>query len=150
MGQCQTCGANVAEGARFCASCGTEVAAEAGATAPPPVPDDRPQAIPSSAPTVVSVKGVPVQLAPGTTTVVIQQQPSPGTPGAGVAGFVLVIVGLFVPFVAPVGLILSIVGYRQAKREGLSTVLSLAGLIVGAIITFVTIIGIMIFVGSWW
>ena len=66
------------------------------------------------------------------------------------AGFVLVIVGLFVPFVAPVGLILSIVGYRQAKREGLSTVLSLAGLIVGAIITFVTIIGIMIFVGSWW
>ena len=150
MGQCPTCGADVAEGARFCANCGAAVATEAGVTAPPPVPDDRPPAIPSSASTVVPEQGIPVQVAPGTTTVVVQQHASPGSPGIGVAGFILVIIGLIVPFVGLIGFIMSIVGYRQAKREGLSTVLSLAGLIVGAIITFVTIIGIMIFVGSWW
>lgn len=144
MGQCQTCGADMAEEARFCADCGTAVATDADATAPPPAPDDRTQAIPSPAPTVVSAQGVPVQVAPGTTTVVVQQQASPGSPGVGVAGFILVIVGLFVPLVGLVGLVLSIVGYRQAKREGLSTGLSLAGMIIGAIATFLTIISIII------
>ncbi len=68
---------------------------------------------------------------------VVQQRTAPGSPGIGVAGFVLVIVGLFVPLVGLVGLILSIVGYAQAKREGLSTGLSLAGIIIGAIATAV-------------
>ena len=45
--------------------------------------------------------------------------PGPGTPGVGVAGFVLAIAGLCVPFVGIVGLVLSVVGNRQAKREGL-------------------------------
>jgi hypothetical protein len=141
MGQCQTCGADMAEEARFCADCGTAVATDADATAPPPAPEDRPQAIPSPAPTVVSAQGVPVQLAPGTTTVVVHQHASPGSPGVGVAGFILVIVGLIVPFVGLVGFIMSIFGYRQAKREGLSTGLSLAGIIIGAI---ATILGILI------
>ena len=59
--------------------------------------------------------------------------PGPGSPGLGIAGFVLAIAGLFVPFVGPVGLVLSIVGYRQAKREGLRTGLSLAGVVVGCV-----------------
>jgi hypothetical protein len=74
---------------------------------------------------------------------VVQQAASPGSPGVGVAGFVLVLVGLVVPFVGLIGFILSIVGYRQARREGLSTGLSLAGMIIGAI---ATAIGILILV----
>jgi len=140
MGQCPTCGADVAEGARFCANCGAAVATEAGVTAPPPVPDDRPPAIPSSASTVVPEQGIPVQVAPGTTTVVVQQHASPGSPGIGVAGFILVIVGLIVPFVGLAGFIMSIIGYRRAKREGLSTGLSLAGTIIGAIATILWIL----------
>jgi len=81
-----------------------------------------------------------MQVAPGTTTVVVQQQASPGSPGIGVAGFILVIVGLIVPFVGLAGFIMSIIGYRRAKREGLSTGLSLAGTIIGAIATILWIL----------
>lgn len=89
-----------------------------------------------------------MQVAPGTTTVVVQQHASPGSPGIGVAGFILVIVGLIVPFVGLVGLILSIVGYRQAKREGLSTGLSLAGTIIGAIATILGILILLFVLGT--
>jgi hypothetical protein len=85
---------------------------------------------------------------PGATTVVVQQQAAPGSPGIGVAGFVLVIVGLFVPLVGLVGLILSIFGYTQAKREGLSTGLSLAGIIIGAIATVIGLLILLVFIGG--
>ncbi|MBN2204873.1 MAG: hypothetical protein JW767_07615 [Thermoleophilia bacterium] len=62
--------------------------------------------------------------------VVVRKESSPGI---ATAGFVLVLVGLFVPLVGLVGFILSILGYRQAKREGLPTGLGLAGIIIGAI-----------------
>lgn len=39
-------------------------------------------------------------------------------PQQGVAGFILAIFGLVVPFVGMAGLVMSIVGYRQANREG--------------------------------
>ena len=87
-----------------------------------------------------------MQVAPGTTTVVVQQHASPGSPGIGVAGFILVIIGLIVPFVGLIGFIMSIVGYRQAKREGLSTGLSLAGIIIGAIATILGIIVLWVLV----
>ncbi len=113
MSQCQTCGGELGQGARFCANCGA----------------------------AVLTPGVQMPLAPGAATVVVQPRAAPGSPGIGVAGFVLVIVGLFVPFVGLLGLILSIVGYRQAKREGLSTGLSIAGTIIGVV---ATIIGMLI------
>jgi hypothetical protein len=63
-----------------------------------------------------------------------------GPPGVGIAGFVCVLVGLFVPFVGIVGLILSIVGYTQAKRENLPYGLALAGMIIGIIVTVLSIV----------
>ena len=119
MGQCPSCGADLTDEARFCSRCGAPVAA-----------------------------GPPTQAPPEAATVVVQQRTAPGSPGIGVAGFVLVIVGLFVPLVGLVGLILSIVGYAQAKREGLSTGLSLAGIIIGAIATAVGLIILLVLVGG--
>jgi hypothetical protein len=52
--------------------------------------------------------------------------------------FVLAIAGLVVPLVGVVGLVLSILGYRRAKREGLRRGLSLAGVVVGAAGTILT------------
>lgn len=62
----------------------------------------------------------------------------PGSPRLGIAGFVLAIFGLLVPFVGPVGFVLSIVGYRRAKRAGCRTGLSLAGVVLGAAGTILT------------
>jgi type II secretory pathway pseudopilin PulG len=58
-----------------------------------------------------------------------------GAPGIGVAGFVCVLVGLLVPLVGIVGLVLSILGYRQATREDRSRGLALAGMIIGIVVT---------------
>jgi hypothetical protein len=63
----------------------------------------------------------------------------------GIAGFVLAIAGLCVPFVGIVGLVLSVVGYRQAKREGLRRGLSLAGVVVGAVATVATGVLVVLF-----
>jgi hypothetical protein len=66
-----------------------------------------------------------------------------GAPGIGIAGFVLVLVGLFVPLVGILGFILSWVGYAQAKREDRPSGLALAGTILGAV---AILIGILILV----
>lgn len=63
-----------------------------------------------------------------------------GAPGIGVAGFVCVLVGLFIPLVGIVGLVLSIIGYRQAKREDRPSGLAFAGMIVGIIATAIGLI----------
>jgi hypothetical protein len=63
-----------------------------------------------------------------------------GPPGIGVAGFVCVMVGLVVPFVGIVGLILSVLGYTQAKRESRPYGLALAGMIIGIIVTVLSIL----------
>jgi hypothetical protein len=47
-----------------------------------------------------------------------------GAPGIGVAGFVLSLLGA-----SPIGIVLSWVGYAQAKREGRQSGLCLAGII---------------------
>ena len=62
-----------------------------------------------------------------------------GPPGVGIAGFVCALFGVIVPFAGIVGLILSIVGYRQARRESRPYGLALAGLIIGIIEAILTI-----------
>lgn len=56
-------------------------------------------------------------------------------PAIGIAGFVCALVGLVVPVLGLLGLTLSIVGYRQAKRLGMKKRLSIAGIVVGALST---------------
>jgi hypothetical protein len=58
-----------------------------------------------------------------------------GAPGIGVAGFICVLVGLLIPLAGIIGLVLSIVGYRQAKREDRPGALALAGMIIGIVAT---------------
>ena len=65
-------------------------------------------------------------------------RPTAGTqskknPGIGVAGFVCSLVGFPVPFLGLLGLILSIVGRRRAKREGMLRGLSTAGIVIGIV-----------------
>ena len=63
-----------------------------------------------------------------------------GAPGIGVAGFICVLVGFLVPLVGIVGLVLSILGYQQAKRENRPRGLALAGIIIGVVATIVSLI----------
>ena len=56
-------------------------------------------------------------------------------PGVGIAGFVLSLLGASL-----LGLILSWVGYAQAKREGRPTGLCVAGIVIGAVGLVATVI----------
>uniref|UniRef100_UPI0024ACBBD9 hypothetical protein n=1 Tax=Microbacterium oxydans TaxID=82380 RepID=UPI0024ACBBD9 len=69
-------------------------------------------------------------------------QPEPTPPGR-----VLSIVGLVLAFLAaPIGLILSIVAAVKLGKTGQPKGLAIAGIIVGAILTILGIIGIILFV----
>jgi len=66
-------------------------------------------------------------------------------------GKVLGIVGLVVSFLGAfsiIGLILSIVAFVQSKKAGRKNGVALAGIIVGAIVTILVIIGIIAIVGA--
>jgi hypothetical protein len=65
------------------------------------------------------------------------------TPAIGIAGFVLSIVGASI-----IGLILSWVGYAQAKREGQSSGLCLAGIIIGGVGLAATIIVLIVILAA--
>jgi hypothetical protein len=69
-------------------------------------------------------------------------------PGIAIAGFVLAIAGFIVPFGVLwwVGLGLSWTGYAQAVRERLPTGLALAGLIVNAVMTVLSVVFLLIFI----
>lgn len=91
--------------------------------------------------------------APGGDPAASYAPPAP-TDGSGYAaaptsppGRVLSIVGLVLAFVAaPIGLILSIVAAVQLGKAGAPKGLAIAGIIVGAVITLLWIIGIILFV----
>jgi hypothetical protein len=68
-------------------------------------------------------------------------------PGVGVAGFICSLVGLVVPLLGLLGLILSIVGRRQAKRFGMATRLSTAGIVIGVISTVFGLLLVVAFLG---
>ena len=152
MEQCQACGAELVEGAKFCGECGEPVSTDAADT----------QCRSCGAELVEGAKfcgecGEPTGMLSNCharTQVVQPAYASAGgdygqaqavSPGVGVAGFVLVLIGLFVPILGLVGFIMSIIGYQQAKRDGLPTGLSLAGVIIGAIATVTGIIVAIVF-----
>jgi multisubunit Na+/H+ antiporter MnhB subunit len=62
-----------------------------------------------------------------------------GTPGVGVAGFILSLLGFSL-----LGIILSWVGLRQARREGRPTGLCVAGIIIGFVWLAISIILIIV------
>jgi hypothetical protein len=70
----------------------------------------------------------------------------PAPPGIAIAGFVLAIAGFVFPLGVAwwVGLGLSWAGYRQAVREQLPTGLALAGLIINAVMTVLSVIFLLI------
>ena len=68
-------------------------------------------------------------------------------PGVGVAGFICSLVGLVVPLLGLLGLILSIAGRRQAKRFGMATGLSTAGIVIGVISTVFGLLLVVAFLG---
>jgi hypothetical protein len=99
----------------------------AGAPDAPPAWDATPGAAPAA--------GYPAPAAPA------YPQPEPTPPGR-----VLSIVGLVLAFLAaPIGLILSIVAAVKLGKAGQPKGLAIAGIIVGAILTIVGIIGIILF-----
>ncbi|MFF1540829.1 DUF4190 domain-containing protein [Microbacterium sp. NPDC058269] len=99
----------------------------AGTSDAPPAWDATPGAAPAA--------GYPAPAAPA------YPQPEPTPPGR-----VLSIVGLVLAFLAaPIGLILSIVAAVKLGKAGQPKGLAIAGIIVGAILTIVGIIGIILF-----
>ena len=67
-----------------------------------------------------------------------------GTPGIGIAGFVLSLLGISL-----IGVILSWIGYAQAKREGRPRGLCLAGIIIGfALPVVLGLVAIPMFLGQ--
>ena len=70
-------------------------------------------------------------------------QPAAGIPGIGIAGFVLSVLG-----VSLIGLILSWVGYAQARREGRPSGLCLAGIIIGALWLVATVIVVVVIISA--
>jgi len=84
------------------------------------------------------------RVAAGAQHLAVNTLPSP--PGIAVAGFVLAIAG----FVFPVGVVwwvglgLSWPGYAQAMREQLPTSLALAGLIINAVMTVVSVLFLLV------
>jgi hypothetical protein len=74
----------------------------------------------------------------------VNKLPSP--PGIAVAGFILAIVGFIFPVLALwwVGLALSWPGYTRAVREKLPTGLALAGLIINAVMTVLSVLFLLV------
>jgi hypothetical protein len=98
------------------------------------------QYAPGAAPTQYAAATLPAQYAP------VAQAPSP--PWMAVVGFVLAIAGFLFPvgLVWWIGLAFSWMGYNEAKREQLPSGLALAGLIINAVMTVVSVIAIILII----
>ena len=73
-----------------------------------------------------------------------QPQPygAPSAPAATDPGRTLGIVGLVLSFVAAaVGLVVSIIAYRRSKKAGYKNGIALAGIVVGAVVTAIYVVG---------
>jgi len=78
------------------------------------------------------------------------QQPYPGVPQAAVnPGQTLGVVGLILAFViAPVGLILSIVGLSKSKKAGMGNGVAVAGIVISAIFIVIATVTTIVMVGA--
>lgn len=139
---CLSCGSVIRPGGRFCEVCGTPVE--------PPQP-------PSSGPPLNSVPIGPPP--PGAaplsgafaTGEAFGDSPYPpaaslGTPGIGIAGFIVSLLGFSL-----IGIILSWIGYSQAKREGRPKGLCVAGIVIGfvwLVIAVVVVLFMVVFAAS--
>jgi hypothetical protein len=72
----------------------------------------------------------------------------PAQPQVGVAGFVLSLVGFIFPIAWIVGLVLCWLDVRRARRDDLPHGLALAGLIISAVGTALSVVGVLLFVVS--
>lgn len=76
-----------------------------------------------------------------------EYQPTSSAPPADYPGKTLGIVGLVLAIVAPlIGLIISIVARKQSREAGVDNGLAKAGVIVGAILTVLGVIGTIIYI----
>lgn len=131
---CPDCGREIPRGATFCGACGAQVAPE-----PAPVivrfcpacgrPAGEEAFCLACGTPVVAETRAGTNPPPGVYAPAFAGLPADaGAPGIGIAGFVLSLCG-----VSLLGLILSWVGYSQAKREGRPTGLCVAGIVLGGV-----------------
>jgi hypothetical protein len=71
------------------------------------------------------------------------QRENPGRT-LGITGLVLA----FIPFLNPIGLILSIVALVKSRRAGMSNGLAVAGIIVGALATIILVLAIILIIAA--
>ena len=102
-------------------------------------------------PTVVPASYAPATVAPGqpvaqyptggyaAPTYSYQATVQPSPPGIAIAGFILALAGFIFPILWLVGLGLSWAGHQKAVREDLPTGLALAGLIINAVMTLLSL-----------
>lgn len=149
MAVCPNCGANCADGTKFCSSCGgplpapvqqpaaqpVQPAYQQPATQPAPQPAAQPVSQPAPQPVIIQPAAQPVQpvyAQPITQPVVKKEKKN----GLCVAGFVLSLVGLAcLGITCPIGFLLSLIGLIVAiakKQKGKG--FAIAGLIISAII----------------
>lgn len=112
------------------------------ATPPPTAPPAPPAAPPAAPPTWDAGPGAATAAGYAAPAAPAYPQPEPSPPGR-----VLSIVGLVLAFVAaPIGLILSIVAAVKLGKAGQPKGLAIAGIVVGAVLTIIEIIGIILFI----
>jgi lipopolysaccharide export LptBFGC system permease protein LptF len=134
MKYCKRCGAQLSDDAKFCSSCGASVKQESDEN------QNHEQPQPYSPYSTSQQNTQYTQYAP-------PYQPQKKKNGLSMAGFIVSLAGmLFLPLVSGiVGLVLSVIGLRNSKREGLGTDgFAIAGIIIGVINILYGILLIMI------
>lgn len=112
------------------------------APTPPAAAPTPPPAAPPTWDTTPNASPAAEYPAPGSPAAPAYPQPEPTPPGR-----VLSIVGLVLAFLAPpIGLILSIVAVVKLGKAGQPKGLAIAGIIIGAILTILAIIGLILMV----
>ncbi len=121
MPYCRTCGAAIAKETRLCPDCGTPTAAEVSPSTLAIHSRHLPQRRTDGAQPQSRPPSGPRQTAP----------PSVRNQRLGLIGLVASLAGLIAPFMGLLGLILSLVAYRRAKRYGTARGFAIAGIVVG-------------------